>query len=575
LLAYHFGYRGLAGPDKIGYGGPWEAMQVLGTVPLEKDGSACFKIPANRPVAVQVLDHENKAIQLMRSWFTAMPGEYVSCAGCHEAPNEAVESKLALAAKKAPQELTPWYGPARGFDFEREVQPVLDQHCVRCHDGKESGRSDLRSVAQGGKATPKPIGYVPRLHKDMMRDTGGKMTYTPAYDVLIHYIRRVGIEDDVSLLTPGEYHADTSELIQMLQQGHHDVRLDAESWDRLITWIDLNGPCHGTWNDVYPIPDGAHERRMALRKRYGGPAADPEHIPTASKPLTGPLPATSEPESGDIVFASLRPAARRAQGPSKTLDLGGGIQMTLTHIPGGGFWMGACEVTNEQYRLFDPSHDSRYYVKRRDRADGKGLTLNAPKQPALRVSWDDANGFCEWLSARTRLRVSLPTGAEWAYACNAGKDAALNYGGVDADFSRHGNMADKAFSTGVKLSKGRMMPEGGVTQATGGVPHLVLEGAKLADTRFDDKHRVTAPVGSYQPNPWGLFDMHGNAAEWTASEHNGEKLVLGGSFFDRPERCRSSFRLSYPSWQRVFNVGFRIVVREKTIADHDTKGAEN
>ncbi|MCP4452594.1 MAG: hypothetical protein GY809_14125, partial [Planctomycetes bacterium] len=63
LLAYHFGYRGLAGSDKIGYGGPWEAMQILGTVPLEKDGSASFKIPANTPVGVQVLDREGKAIQ--------------------------------------------------------------------------------------------------------------------------------------------------------------------------------------------------------------------------------------------------------------------------------------------------------------------------------------------------------------------------------------------------------------------------------------------------------------------------------------------------------------------------------
>ncbi|MCP4642385.1 MAG: formylglycine-generating enzyme family protein, partial [bacterium] len=501
------------------------------------------------------------AIQLMRSWFTAMPGEQVSCIGCHEAPNEAVGSKLVLAANKAPRELTPWYGPVRGFDFKREVQPVLDQHCVGCHDGKKADRPDLRSAADGGKATPKPIGYAPRLHKNMMRDTGGKMTYTPAYDVLIHYIRRVGVEDDVSLLTPGEYHADTSELIQMLQRGHHGVQLEAESWDRLITWIDLNGPCHGTWNDVYPIPDGAHERRMALRKHYGGPVVDPEHIPAASKPLAKVLPPEAASQTGDIVFAALRPAANHAQGPAKTIDLGGGIQMTLSHIPDQDFWMGTCEVTNEQYRLFNPSHDSRYCVKRRDRADGKGLTLNGPKQPALRVSWDDANGFCAWLSLKTGVHVSLPTAVEWAYACNAGKHTQLNYGDVSTDFSRHGNMADKSFSTGVMYKTERMMPENGATQVTGGVPHLLLEGAQLADTRFDDKYRVTAPVGSFEPNAYGLFDMHGNAAEWTASERAGEKLVLGGSFFDRPERCRSKFTLTYPSWQHVFNVGFRVTVR--------------
>ena len=135
------------------------------------------------------------------------------------------------------------------------------------------------------------------------------------------------------------------------------------------------------------------------------------------------------------------------------------------------------------------------------------------------------------------------------------------------------NLADLSFSTGLGTHRGRMMPEGGVTQATGGVPHLVLEGAKLADRRFDDHRRVTASVGSYKPNHWGLFDMHGNAAEWTLSdEGHDRKVVRGGSFFDRPARSHSSFRQAYASWQRVFNVGFRIVVLDENFAVHVTKG---
>ena len=142
-----------------------------------------------------------------------MPGERVSCVGCHETPKDTGNVSFAQAAARPSYELSPWYGPARGFDFGREVQPVLDHYCVSCHDGSESGVADLRSEKDGAIATPRPIGYVPRLHPDMLSATGGKLRYSPAYDVLIHYIRRVGVEDDVSLLTPGEYHADTSELV--------------------------------------------------------------------------------------------------------------------------------------------------------------------------------------------------------------------------------------------------------------------------------------------------------------------------------------------------------------------------
>ena len=599
VLAYHFGYRGLAGSDKIGYGGPWEAMQILGTVPLEKDGSASFTIPANTPVAVQVLDREDKAIQLMRSWFTAMPGEHVSCAGCHEAPNEAVESKPALAANKAPRALTPWYGPARGFDFEREVQPVLNQYCVSCHNGSQSGVADLRSESDGASVEPRPVGYVARFHSDMFEATQGRLTYTPAYDELIHFIRRVGIEDDVSLLTPGEYHANTSELIQMLEKGHHGVALDEEAWDRLITWIDLNGPCHGTWSDVFPIPDGAHERRMALRKLYGGPDDDPERIvetaSTRAEPVLASVMSRPEPLSRKHERKPQRvvvPARRR-------IDLGGGVTMSLVRVPAGEFvmgdvkgqadefpqrvvrmdrpvWMGEHEVTNAQFRQFAPLHDSGYYSKRRDRADGKGLSLNGEQQPAVRLSHDQAMAFCDWLSKRSAMAVTLPTEQQWEYACRAGSDTPLNYGTIDDDFSAWANMADLSFSTGLGKHDGRMMPEGGVTQATGGVPHLLLEGAKLADIRYNDLHRVTASAGAYKANAWGLRDMHGNAAEWTLSAYDRDrKVVRGGSFFDRPARARSSFRLGYPGWQRVFNVGFRIVILDENSAAHVAKGDRN
>jgi len=588
VIAYDFGYPGLAGPDLVGWGGPWEVMRILGTVPLEEDGSVMFRVPANTPIAVQALDAQGRAVQLMRSWFTVRPGETLSCVGCHETPADVTPSRRALAAVRDVREVQPWRGPARGFDFAREVQPVLNKYCVACHDGRP-GRPDLRSREQVPEYQGRRLSKlgVDRMHPKMLADTSGLVKYTPAYEALIPYIRRVGIEDDVHMLVPGEYHVDTSELIQMLRKGHQGVRLDPEAWDRLTTWIDLNGPCHGTWGEVYPISDGAHQRRMELRKAYGGPPEDPEDIPDRvpydETPVQAqPLP---EPNPSHLTAESSPPAGQLQE---KTVELAAGVTMRLVRIPAGSFvmgdakgepdeaplarvqidepfWMGACEVTNEQFRLFDPRHDSGYYQKRHARSDDEGLSLNEPGQPVVRVSWEQALAFCRWLSQRTGLRFSLPTEAQWEYACRAGTVTPLYYGDVGTDFSAWANLGDRSFGD----------PETGkYSNQTGGLEHLVLEGAALSDRRFTDGFVVTAPqrrgasgpVGRFRPNAWGLYDMHGDAAEWTDTtyahgDEQGRKVVRGGSFFDRPAHARSGFRLAYPPWQRVFNVGFRVVCR--------------
>lgn len=115
--------------------GSWDVKRVLGSVRVQPDGSAFFQVPARTPVYLQALDANGEAVQTMRSWATLQPGETQSCSGCHEAKNTAPPSQATrtLALERGPEALEPFWGPTRGFSYIREVQPIWDRHCLRCH----------------------------------------------------------------------------------------------------------------------------------------------------------------------------------------------------------------------------------------------------------------------------------------------------------------------------------------------------------------------------------------------------------------------------------------------------------
>ena len=131
-----------------------------------------------------------------------------------------------------------------------------------------------------------------------------------------------------------------------------------------------------------------------------------------------------------------------------------------------------------------------------------GWDMNHPKQPVVRISWKEATAFCRWLSGKTGQRISLPTEAQWEWACRAGMDTPLYYGDIDTDFSEFGNMADFTIRKLVYDVRDQYPPD------------LVPR-----DPRYNDKKLVTSSVGSYKPNAWGLHDMHGNVWEWTSSTY--------------------------------------------------------
>jgi len=582
VYQYEYAYRNTGGHNVIGYEGPWDVHRVLGTTPVLADGSAVFKVPANTPLAVQPLDAEGKALALMRSWFVAMPGEVVSCVGCHEAQNSVPPSRTSLAAQSLAAPLKPWYGPARGFSFQREVQPVLDRHCVGCHSGK---REDVPSFVDDGKW--------------VSFDTA-QNRYSKSYLALMRYVRRNGPEGDYHTLTPMEFHADTSELVQRLQKGHHGVRLDAETWDRLITWIDLNVPFYGTWREAAPNI-GAEQvtARAESRRKYASVEEDSEAVTNAyagdaAVEAPAPEPARPAPAPAPQGWPLTADQARQVQGaePAVSVDLGNGVTMEFVRVPAGSFlmgdaegdldeqpvapvavakafWLGRTEVSVQQYTQFDPQHDNGVYDQRWKDQTRRGYFVDQPELPVIRVTWVDAMRFCAWLAAKTGRRVALPTEAQWEWACRAGTPTPLNYGALTADFAAWANLAD--------VTTKKLVVVGVDPQPVGNPDPLACY--LPAAMSVDDKVLHLAKPATYAANAWGLHDMHGNVAEWTRSMYRpypygdddgrndsadrGEKRVVrGGSWHDRPCRARSGYRCAYPAWQPVFNVGFRVAIEE-------------
>lgn len=547
LITYHFSYRNMGGQqDPIGLDGPWDVKCVLGTVPVETDGSAIFEVPANLPISFQPLDGEGKAIQLMRSWSTAMPGETVSCVGCHEKQSGSPVVAQSIASRKAPSKITPWYGgKVEGFSFKREIEPIVSRYCVECHNKADAPGEPARAPA-----------------------------IVDAYMFLRRVIRTPTMEPDMHVCDPYEFHADTTELVRMLKTGHHDVKLDAEAWDRLITWIDLNTPFHGTWteNVGHKRMRNLVDRRQDLMKRYAGIngiVEDPDALVVEKPPEQQAEQMNVKEDRTPVAQDSVKIVAikARATRPStRTIELSRGVELELVRIEAGAFrkgedlvrirepfWMARHETTNRLYALFDAQHNSRLEPGDYLHFDPikRGYPLNRPEQPVVKVSWEQATQFCRWLGAKTGLNVVLPTEAQWEWACRAGSSGPFWYDNAQRGFTEYDNLADLQMKRTTRYQGKRWQWR----------PGIVTQ---------DDGYRVSSPVGSFKPNPWGLYDIHGNVAEWTSSTYRAGsessptlRVIRGGSWADRPKWAGAGSRWGYREFQKVYNVGFRVIVKDE------------
>ncbi len=590
----------------IGMDGPWDIKRILGEVDVEEDGSAMFTIPANTAVFVQPLDEEGKALQLMRSWFTGMPGETVSCIGCHEDKNMVPVPKKSEASKKAPQTMKKWYGEERGFSYRHEIQPVLDKYCISCHNSDKPGKPYLKGDRWINDWTSQISGRADVSY-------GGH--FTLSYANLHRYVRRPGIESDMHMLAPMDVHADQTELVQILQKGHYNVKMDREAWEKLACWIDFNAPFHGRRSDIPQFEEtkGSNELRELYREMFGGLPSNNEWLPEIPQQIEPVIPEKLPRVAGETVLESW-PVYDPVQQPyeswwstygkqlslgnfQKSIPLGNGLTLELVKVPAGNFimgsnrhpdempqtavkidkpfWIGRFEVTNAQFRAYFPAHDSRDEHRHGYQFGRKGYSMNHPDQPAVRISWQEAMDFCKRLSEQTGLNFTLPTEAQWEWACRAGSSTPFWFGDLNADFSRFANLGDIKLKEFAACTAFKEYESVRIIDNPNKYDDWIPR-----DTLYNDGGFISEPVGRYIRNPWDLFDMHGNVWEWTLSSYkaypydetdgrnasnpgNGKRVARGGSWYDRPYRATSSFRLPYREYQKVYNVGFRVVLTEE------------
>ena len=611
VFSYHFNYHQTGGHSATGWidykkdaldriESSWDVKRILGTVDVEEDGSVCFEMPAKTPVSFQPLDAAGRAVQLMRSWTVGMPGERVSCTGCHEDNRTSIKTKRTIADEKyfkgEIQKIRPVDGDGvRPWGFDTEMWPVVQHRCAACHG--DVAKAPLRKADQGGASETNACVL-----------SGARLSMAnavEAYRALHPYVRRPGPESELPILTPMDYHASTSPLVQILARGHHGVLLDADEWRRIYEWIDLNCPYWGHWRPKQYETDrfavactDPIARRKELAARYGGCTDDPEAeyaayaAKVASRPVVKMRPAKSAASAKSAKAAraipSMTPAAACAaqlghitEEPNitvKTVDLGNGTSLVLRRIPAGlftmgsdkgypdeaparlakvgrAFWMSETEVRNDQYHAFDSTHDSRYQDQFGKDHVIPGYIGNHRRQPVVRVSWNEAQAFCRWLAAKSGLVVRLPTETEWEWAARAGSATPLPWGTPDDDFSPYANLADRDVRW--MNADGWL---GGGAYVLPRVAYRIAQNYPLHDERWKDDWFTLNYVARALPNAWGLYDMHGNAAEWTASDYApGLKTVKGGSFASRPRDATSSWRWGYAPWQKVYDVGFRVV----------------
>ncbi len=221
------------GSQPIGHGVTSTLKRILGTVPVEPDGSAHFQVPAMRSIYFALLDQNDLSVKQMRSFVTLQPGETVSCIGCHEQRQQksADGPRLAVqAVSRDPSRIRPIPDVPPIMDFPRDVQPILDRHCVSCHNHR---RCDGGVSLVGDRGPVFSQSYYTLLLHWQIKDTGGQP--------------RHGTGREPGNNRPYTTYSSASPLMAKLEPGHYDVRLSPREKRLIRLWIDTGATYAGTY----------------------------------------------------------------------------------------------------------------------------------------------------------------------------------------------------------------------------------------------------------------------------------------------------------------------------------------
>jgi len=237
-----------ANSPRVGLANASPGKQVLGTVPVEPDGSAYFHAPAGIPLSFQALDERGMAVQTMRSLTYLQPGEQATCIGCHEHRTTASSiHALALAKQRPPSTIAAGPDGSRPLSYPLLVQPVLDKHCVECHRESKAEGGIVLTGAPAGEFTASYNALAPLVPYSQWKGT-------PA-------------ANSEPLTRPNLFGARASKLTDLLLGGHEGVTLSEEDLRRLVTWMDTNALFYGTF-------DPEDQRRQQRGERIDGPALE-------------------------------------------------------------------------------------------------------------------------------------------------------------------------------------------------------------------------------------------------------------------------------------------------------------